>query len=395
MPRNGRPPSYRLHKARNLAVVTLDGKNHYLGPYGSAESHEKYARLIAEWRQSRDRAIPAAASNSSAGFDLSVNELILAYWRHVETYYVKDGRPTSEQDNIRQALRFLRRLYGHTPAREFGPKGLKAVRQTMIDADRCRSLINKDICRIRAMFRWAVEHELLPVTVLQALQAVGGLRQGRSEARETVPIGPVSEKDVEATLPHLPTPVAAMVRLQLLTAARPGEITSLRPCDLDREAGPVWLYTPQEHKTEHHNRRRRIPLGPKAQEILRPWLDREPTAYCFSPAETMEARYERTRKRPKPRRARSPTPSKGRPRQPPGVRYTKDSYRIAVKRACLKAKVTPWSPVQLRHTAATRIRAQYGLEAAQVVLGHSKADVTQVYAERDQSKANEIIAEVG
>jgi hypothetical protein len=40
------PPAYRPHTARNCAVVTIHGKNHYLAPYGSAASHEKYARLI-------------------------------------------------------------------------------------------------------------------------------------------------------------------------------------------------------------------------------------------------------------------------------------------------------------------------------------------------------------
>jgi hypothetical protein len=128
MPRTYHPPAYRLQKSRNLVVVTLDGRDRYLGPYGSPESHEKYARLIVEWRAEREQAIPAASPEPPAGFTLSVNELILAYWWHVETYYIKDGRPTSEQDNIRQALRFVRRLYGHTPTLDFGPPALKRVR---------------------------------------------------------------------------------------------------------------------------------------------------------------------------------------------------------------------------------------------------------------------------
>ena len=32
------------------AIATIDSKGHYPGPHGSAESHEKSARLIAEWR---------------------------------------------------------------------------------------------------------------------------------------------------------------------------------------------------------------------------------------------------------------------------------------------------------------------------------------------------------
>ena len=60
-----------------------------------------------------------------------------------------------------------------------------------------------------------------------------------------------------------------------------------------------------------------------------------------------------------------------------------------------KLGVTKWSPNQLRHSAGTTIRRQYGLEAAQVVLGHSRADVTQIYAQRDLEKAAQIIREVG
>ena len=41
-----KPPSYRLHKPSGQAVVTLSGKDHYLGLYGSPESTEKYAALI-------------------------------------------------------------------------------------------------------------------------------------------------------------------------------------------------------------------------------------------------------------------------------------------------------------------------------------------------------------
>ena len=54
-----------------------------------------------------------------------------------------------------------------------------------------------------------------------------------------------------------------------------------------------------------------------------------------------------------------------------------------------------WSPNQLRHTAATVIRREFGLEAAQVVLGHSQANVTQVYAERDLAKGLEVARQIG
>ena len=97
--------------------------------------------------------------------------------------------------------------------------------------------------RVRRMFRWAAAEELVPPAIYQALTAVGGLRRGRSHARETAPIEPVSDGVIEATLPHLPEVVADMVRLQRLTGMRPAEVCLIRPCDLNRDGGSVDLYT--------------------------------------------------------------------------------------------------------------------------------------------------------
>src|SRR5262249_40620638 len=154
----------------------------------------------------------------------------------------------------------------------------------MIDAGRSRKLINKDVDRIRQMFGWAVENELLPVAVSQALREVQGLRKGRSAARETTPVEPVSEGLVGAVLPHLAPQVAAMIQLQHLCGARPQEVVSIRPCEITI-AGDIRLYQPRSHKTEHLDRDKVIVLGPKAQAILRPWLERVSGAYCFVPAE--------------------------------------------------------------------------------------------------------------
>ena len=54
-----------------------------------------------------------------------------------------------------------------------------------------------------------------------------------------------------------------------------------------------------------------------------------------------------------------------------------------------------WHPHQLRHNAATRLRKEYGIEAARVVLGHRSAAITEVYAEIDHAKAAEIMLRVG
>jgi integrase len=267
----------------------------------------------------------------------------------------------------------------------------------MIQAGRCRQLINKDINRVRGLFRWATEEELYPGDAYQALRAVHGLAKGRSAAKERPPVAKVSVAVVKATLPHLTPPLAALVKIQLLTGARPGEIPALRPRDVDRSDPAAWLYRPGSHKTEHHGRDRVIVLGPRAQRVLRPWLDRDPDAYCFSPAEAVAARNARSRANRKSpmtpsQVARKPKPN---PKRAAGARYDKDSYRWAVHRACLKAGVEAWTPHRLRHTRATQIRKRFGIEAAQVILGHSKADTTAVYAERDLAKARRVMLEIG
>jgi hypothetical protein len=79
-----RVPSYRLHKPTGLAVVTIGGRDVYLGKHDSPESRAEYDRLIAEWLATGRR--PAVAE-SGAGADLTVNEMLLAYLRHADAYY--------------------------------------------------------------------------------------------------------------------------------------------------------------------------------------------------------------------------------------------------------------------------------------------------------------------
>jgi integrase len=383
-------PSYRLHKPSGRAVVTIAGKVVYLGKFGSPESRDEYQRVVGEWLTRVRRNLPPDPRSSP-----SVAEVMVAYWRHVTTYYVKDGRPTSEVDNIRQALRFVRKPYGARSAAEFGPAALKAVRQAMVDHGLCRAYVNRQVNRVRRMFKWAVESELVPVTVYQALAAVAGLAKGRSEAREKPPVGPVPDADVEAVLRHVNPVVAAMVRLQRLTGMRPQEVTLLRPVDVDRTDPACWSYRPHRHKSQHHERERVIFLGPRAQAVLAPWLDREPDAYCFSPAEAVAARN--AKRRAERRSPMTPSQASRRPKpdakRRPGRRYTKDSYRVAIQRACEAAGVDVWAPNQLRHSQATELRKRFGIEGASVVLGHSELGVTQVYAERDLARAREIMAE--
>ena len=90
-------------------------------------------------------------------------ELAARFWKHAQTHYRKpDGTPSDEIGNYRIALRPLVSLYGSAQAGRFGPKALKAVRQRMIGSGNSRGYINKNVQRIKSLFKWAVADELIP-----------------------------------------------------------------------------------------------------------------------------------------------------------------------------------------------------------------------------------------
>jgi integrase len=166
---------------------------------------------------------------------------------------------------------------------------------------------------------------------------------------------------------------------------------------IDR-SGSVWLYEIPDHKMEHYGSARIIPIGPKGQQVLQPYLDRPADQPCFSPAEAEQQRREAKharRKTPLQYGNRPGTNRKHRPQRSAGDRYTRDSYRRCITRACSKAKIDRWHPNQLRHTRATEVRQQAGLEAAQCVLGHSNAQVSQIYALRNLQLAISVAQQTG
>ncbi len=400
-------PKYRHHKGSGQAFVQIKGKRHYLGSYGSPKSKEAYSRFVAELAVN-----PIAQPSPNAQpVAITVVELAAAYQDFAEEYYRKNGVTTLTASNVKRALLVAQEFYGRTPAKDFGPLCLLAIQRQLAEKNLARRYVNDVVDKIRRCFKWGVSRELIPASVYHALSTVEGLRKGRSTAREPAPVLPVDDWVVEATLAYLPQVVADMVRFQRLTGCRPGEVCQLRPINLDRSK-EVWEYRPSSHKTEHHNKERVIFIGPKAQAVILPYLLRDAAANCFSPAESEAKRHEEmrdTRKskvQPSQRNRRKAPPA-----APPATSYTKDSYGRAVKRGSGKAnkaiaekaaegvaspRVIPtWHPNQLRHTRATEVRRQFGLEATQVVLGHSKADVTQVYAERDQALAAEVMKKIG
>lgn len=391
-----RIPAYCRHRASGKAYVTLrdfSGNRRvvYLGDYDTPESRQEYARVIAELA-----ANPTPTATAAAGKRLTVNEVLLGFWEHVDSYYPPDSK---HRFNVKQAMKPVRELYGHTSAAEFGPVALKTVREKYVGRGLSRYSVNRATTTIKRAFKWAASEQLLPVTVYQALATVEGIRKGRTTLRESKKVPPVPVGDVLATLPHLPAPVAAMVMIQRFSGMRPQEVCRLRPCEVDTSVQP-WLYVPTHHKMEHAGKDREIYFGPKAQEYLKDYITGDPEAYCFTPAKIVAASIaERAAKRKTPRYGKSAQKTVRRKKHR-HIAYPVASYRQCIERACERAKrhgtpVAVWKPNQLRHLRGTEIRDEYGIDAAQAVLGHSKANTTEIYAAVSRQKAREVAMKSG
>ena len=417
MARSKITPTYRFHTRTGKAIVTYyqaDGQRRSMllpGLFNSRESLTEYKRVINILGAAGD---PRPQGHTRVKVALSVAELINRYWEHVESYYRHvDGTPTQEVDAMRYALRPLNYLHGDTIADDFGPSALKEVRELMVhgyehpkygsQSTLCRNQVNARIKRIRRMFKWAVENELVEGEVLLKLQAVASLKRGRSAAKESPGVKPVARAVVQETLPILRPMVQDMVMLQLETGMRPGELVAMRACDIDM-SGKTWLYRPTQHKTLHHGYDRCIAIGPRGQAIIRKHLTTNLQAALFSPRAMMDQRRlamragRRTKVQPSQQDRRKPNPKKK-----PGTMYTVLAYGRCITQAIKrhnkgkqeKEHLPHWHPNQLRHLRALELKRQLGLDVARAILGHRQPCVTEMYAGADEATAAEVMGQIG
>ena len=334
-------PTYGHHKPTGQARCYVNGKTVYLGKYGTEESRIRYGQVVAQV-VGGTTADPFVAKPGAPQNGPTVNELVLAFMRHADQHYRKDGKPTSEIHCMKAAIRPLVELYGFNPVDEFGPTMLKAVRQKYVDSGWVRKTSNKSTGRIRSIFRWGVENELVSPATLQKLKAVAPLLAGRSEAKDNPARTPATAKQIEAVRPHVSQLVRDLIDVQRLTGARAGELLKMTPEALDT-SDTVWLFDVDGHKTEHHGHSRVIAIGEQAQAIL----------------------IRRMKKLKNQDRV---------------FKMRRDSYTTAVRRACQKLKVEPCTPHQLRHALGHQVRGEFGLEHVQATLGHADFSMSERYA---------------
>lgn len=408
-------PRYRyktpkLHKHhRGQAFVKISGRQVWLGRYDDPATRERYDELIAQWL-ANGRELPEpepAEPDLPRPEEVTITDLAVAYIEWCQRRY-----PKTTLQNIQAAVRPARARYGPEPAEEFGPQKLRKVREAMKGKGWARSNINRQVAKLRGMFKWGGAHELISERVYRRLALVEPLREG--EARESGDVQPVSHRDIRRVRRRLSRQVRALVLLQLLTGARAKELTGLRARWLDTN-GEVWALPLDgkdgrpKHKTAHKGKDRTIYFGPRAQRVLRQFMrpGRPLDRPLFCPREA-NAEAKRRGAKGGRRENQQPTPRKGSRRwknqhgegladdpRRLGEAYTTSSYRRAIHRACKAAGVEPWGPHRLRHNAATYLNREFGIETANIILGHSTTAITAIYAERNERRAREVMQRIG
>lgn len=383
-------PSYTLHKPTGQARACWGGATVYLGKHGTPESLAKYQQMLSlffatgEIKHTPDKMVTT----------LELTRNFLAWFR-------TQWEPGStEPGNMELALRTVVKMFGGIPAQDFRAPQMQAVRESWIAVGNrgkglSRGVITKYQRYVTRCFRWGVSTEQIPAFTWDALRTMDKLKKRRSAAREPEKVKPVAWESVEAVKPYVSRQVWGMIQIQWHTGMRPGEACAICWADINTTQD-VWVYSPTRHKTVNRDIDRHIGLGKNAQAVLAEWRDVPPETPIFSPKAAEEERKT-------VRRANRKTPvqpsqidrSTAKPQKTPGDAYTSASYGKRVALACKKAKIPGWSPNQIRHSFATRVRSEMGLHAAQVALGHQRADVTQIYAEKDLKLIAEVAKQLG
>jgi len=340
--------------------------------------------------------------------DLLVSELLVAWIGGSDLAHVRD------RSRYRQAVAQFGDMFGERVAREIktGEVESWAIGMARLERDGkqvySESTIRARLAYLKRAWRWAARQGLLPAECSMQFDLVAGPRPGI--ARKTRKIRSASAEQVELILPHLRSPVRAIVQLQRLTGARPSELFRLRPRDVLRDCVAeiadygkvdlkrlgVWLVVLEEHKTESVSACDRwIVLGRQAQEILAPFLERANDAFCFSPVEAAEERWQESREDRAKRGGGSGGNRKPKAESRLRQHYDKGSYRQAVNRACVKAGVPKINPYQLRHLFSVTTRDAHGLDATQAAMGHTSPQTTQRYAKRSFDLAARVARESG
>lgn len=338
-------PNYRLHKASEQAFVELGGKRIYLGKHGSKASRLEYDRLIEIWL-ANGRKLPTIETMS----EMTCQELAIKYLDWAKEYH---SRQPKSFGHCQTAMRHLVKFFAKELVNNFKPASLLFLQEQLITVKNkkgkpayARPSVNRYITLVKQAFDHGVLHGWIEGNTVYALKVVKNLKIGRTSAREYRKIKPVSDKIVNKTLPFLPSTIAAMAQVQRLAGMRPQEVRNMRLCDIDRttyfESDGVWIYRPFTHKTAYRGKELVKPIGPQAQEILKPYIEEKintPEAFIFSPRDSVlrsNSAKRRARKTLNKNGETQPSQrnrAKANPKRKPGEQYSIGSYVHAIEKS--------------------------------------------------------------
>lgn len=371
--KKGEAPQMRHHKASGQAYVSVFDRQIYLGPWGSPEARRQYRMLISRWEAVNRPAVPAVPIRPIGG-RLRVTDLVAAFVDWASTRYRrKDSKPTSELSGIKYALTPLIAAHGAQYADDILGRDLRDLTISWKAAQHCRTTINTYLRRVKRMFKWAAQYELIEPSTAARIALVPGLTYG--EAHDNDDVQPVPLRDLVKVLKQLDKTrpmVAAMIRLQYYCGARPGEVCALRGDEIKRGTFRVGgqtvrvpegllVFFPSEHKTIKKGQVVFYTLGPRAQNVMSPWLNGDDFVF----------------------------PGKM------GDHIHYSTYALAILRAAEEVGAGHWSPNQLRHNFLTRWDSLAGIEAASAAVRHKKLSTTAIYIQRDLKKVGAMAAKIG
>lgn len=401
-----RLPKYRHHEPSGRAFIECKKfygsppRKYLKGAFNSAESKAHYnseCAKIAAWKVgSKKKPAPSATKG------YTVTMLIADFLEWAESHY---GAKNTDFNHFRMACIFLKRAAGRRTIRQLGPVRFKKVQRLMeqhigtrTGKPWSRKYINAQMRRLKQVFAWAVENELMKQTRYAALCMVRSLRFGKTTAPELPKKQPVKWETVQQIFGVVPPIVQAMLTVHFRTGMREDEITAMRKCDIDTSDPTCWWYRPPQHKNLHRGKRKDIGLGPVSQEALRPYLNVAPPAYIFSPRIALKQGWDARRTKPA---TSQPNMKRYAPRYSTATYDHRIHTAIGVAESRLRKAtgddsitLERWTPHLLRHARATLTREYFGKEGTEAQLGNCR-EAAEIYEAQVLPLARRIAVETG
>lgn len=331
----------------------------------------------------------------------TIGELFEKY----ETYFRKNapkvrGRQEHPDLRIIERVRHFMQPYSHWPVDSFGIDELNDIRDKLLihkyetgkkKKHYVRRGINDTLEWIKKIIEWGVGRRIVSIETFMSIQKeFKPLKMGQKGAKDNIKREKITEEEFEKVVNTVTSVVGDMFRLLWHTGMRPCEVCEMRPFDILRDDPECWIYIPGrdkspvgDHKTTHFEKVKVIALAGECIDILSKRIDDfDSKEYIFSPKESIDEHRKTKRKNRKTPLSCGNKPGsnkKQNPKRKPSEKYSNNSFRQAIQRACKRVGVKQLTTYDLRRTAATKTRAELGKDAAGTLLGHVETSTTDIY----------------